>query len=87
MSKRDSTIKADFRAIEAAISVVRTIGNISLIFKLLILLQVQYSHNTRLKDNAAASLGTNHIISKTAAHFVENMDKQIITGMGVTPSV
>ena len=64
MSERDSAIKADFRAIEAAMSVVRTMGNMSLIFKLLILLQVQYGQNTRLKDDAAASLGTNHVISK-----------------------
>ncbi|KAL2058065.1 hypothetical protein ABVK25_001683 [Lepraria finkii] len=48
---------------------------------------VEYSHNTRLKDDAAASLGTNHVIFKTAAHFVEYKDKQMMTGMGVTPSV
>ena len=87
MSERDSAIKADFHAIEAVMSVVRTMGNMSLIFKFLILLQVQYGHNIRLKDNAAASLGTNHVIFKIAAHFVEAMDKQMMTGMGVTPSV
>lgn len=87
MSERDSSVKAAFHAIEAAMSVVRTMGNVSPKFKLLILLQAQYGHNTRLKDDAAASLGTNHVISKIATRFVEVMDKQAMSGMGVTPSV
>lgn len=33
-----------------------------------------------------ASLGTNHVISKVAAHFVESMDRQTMTSMGLAPS-
>lgn len=84
MSERDSTTKSNFRAIEAAMSTVPNAETTSLISKILILLQVQYGHNRRLKDDAAASLG---VICKTAAHFVEAMDKQMMTGIGVTPSV
>ena len=55
-------------------------------FKPLILLQAQYGHNTQLKEDAGASLGTNHVISKVAAHFVEVMDRQMMSGMGIAPS-
>ncbi|KAL9129226.1 MAG: hypothetical protein Q9217_002267 [Psora testacea] len=48
---------------------------------------VQYHHNIQLKEDAAASLGTNHVIFKIAAHYVEVMDKQMATGMGVNPGV
>ena len=72
MSERDSAIKADFRAIEAAISVVRTMGNMSLIFKLLILLQVQYGLTRDSKTTQQLASGPvisypklQHILSKT----------------------
>lgn len=48
---------------------------------------MQYGHNSRLKEDAAASLGTNHVIFKVAAHCVEVMEKQMMTSMGVKPSV
>lgn len=47
---------------------------------------MQYGHNTQLKEDATASLGANHIISKTAAHFVKTLAEQMMTSMGVTPS-
>ena len=50
-------------------------------------LQVQYGHNSRLKEDAAASIGTNHVIFKVAAHYVEATDKQMMTSMGVTLGV
>ncbi|KAL8723235.1 MAG: hypothetical protein Q9225_000425 [Loekoesia sp. 1 TL-2023] len=48
---------------------------------------VQYGHNSRLKADAAASLGANHVIYKVAAHYVEVKDKQMMTSIGVSPSV
>ena len=48
---------------------------------------MQGHHNIQLKEDAAASLGTNHVIFKTAANYVEVMDKQMATGMGVPHSV
>lgn len=48
---------------------------------------MQYGHNIRLKEDAAASLGTSHVYFKAAAHFVELMDKQLMTAMGLTPDI
>lgn len=56
-------------------------------FKLLILFQAQYGHNTQLKEDAAASLGTHHAIFKVTAHFVEVMDRQMMASTGIAPSV
>ena len=53
----------------------------------LILVQVQNHHNNQLKEDAAASLGTNHVIYQIAAHYVEVMDKQLATNMGIPLSV
>ncbi|KAL9125868.1 MAG: hypothetical protein Q9175_008012 [Cornicularia normoerica] len=52
----------------------------------LIMSIVHYGHNTQLKEDAAASLGANHIISKVAAYYVKALDEQTMTSMGVTPS-
>ena len=41
----------------------------------------------QLKDDAAASVGTNHVIYKTAANYVQVNDQQMVTSMGITPSV
>lgn len=48
---------------------------------------MQYGHNIRLKEDAAASLGTNHVNFKAAAHFVELKDNQLMTAMGLTPDI
>ena len=48
-------------------------------------LQLQYSHNTQLKEDATASFGADHFISKTAATFVDRMDDQMMASMGITP--
>ncbi|KAL9102561.1 MAG: hypothetical protein Q9163_002311 [Psora crenata] len=47
---------------------------------------VQVYHNIQLKEDAAATLGTNNVIYKLAAYFLEVHDKQMMTGLGVTPS-
>ena len=48
---------------------------------------MQYGHNVQLKDEAAASVGTNHVIYKTAAHYIEVNDQQMVTSMRITPGV
>ena len=48
---------------------------------------MQYGHNVQFKDDAAASVGTNHVIYKTAANYVEVNDQQMVTSMGITPNV
>ena len=55
--------------------------------KYLILLQVLSHHHIQLKEDAAASLGTNHVIFKIAAYYVKVMDQQMATGMRVPVSV
>jgi hypothetical protein len=52
----------------------------------LTLFQVESYHNIKLKEDAAASLGTNHVIHKIAAHYVEVHDQQMAAGMGISPS-
>jgi hypothetical protein len=85
MSEKDIRIKGSFRTIEAAMSVVRTMSN-TIPFEHLILFQVESYHNIKLKDDAAASLGINHVTYKIAAHYVEVHDKQMAAGMGIDPS-
>ena len=41
---------------------------------------------TRLREDAAGSLGTNHLIYKVAAHFVETMEKPMKASSGVASS-
>jgi hypothetical protein len=66
-------------------SVVRTMSN-TIPFEYLILFQVESYHNIQLKEDAAASHGTNHVTYKIAAHYVEVHDKQMAAGMGISPS-
>ena len=47
---------------------------------------MQYGHHVQLKDDAAASVGTNNVIYKTLAHYIEVNDQQMLKGMGITPS-
>ena len=82
MSEATIGIKASFRKIQAALSMVRTMGSI-IPFECLIIFQTQSYHNIQLKEDAAASLGTNHVIFKVAAHYVEVIDEQMATDMGV----
>lgn len=77
-SEIDSAVKASFHTIEKPMSAVCTMGNLTPNFmQNLILFKVQYHHNLQLKQDAAASLGTNHVIFKVAALFVEVIDKQM----------
>lgn len=48
---------------------------------------MQNYHNIQLKEDAAASLGTNHLIFKIASHYVELIDKQMVARMGIPASV
>ena len=52
----------------------------------LVSFQAQWAHNIQLKDDAAASLGPNHIIFKAAAHFVKDMEGKMMAGMGIGES-
>lgn len=79
-------VKASFRAIEAAMSVVRSVG-VTFIFQLLTPFKALNNHNYRLKEDAERSLGINHVIYKTAAHYVEVLDKQVMNDMGISYSV
>lgn len=48
--------------------------------------QANWSHNTNLKDDAAASLGPNHLISRIAAHLVKDHDRRVMTKLGMAES-
>lgn len=88
MSEIDGAVKATFRTIGVAMSVVcNTVFWFPCSFQHLILLQVQYHHFIQLKEDAAASLGISHVISKVAANFVAAQDNQLMTQMGLTPNV
>ena len=41
----------------------------------------------QLKEDAAASLGTNHAMFKAAACYIEALDRQMATSLGVPYSV
>ena len=56
-------------------------------FEYLIVFQVQNHHNIQLKEDAAASLGTNNTIFKIAAHYVEVIDERMAINMKVSHSV
>ena len=49
-------------------------------------LQAENSHFVRLQEDAAATLGTNHLIYRVAANYVEVSDAQMIAMLKVTPS-
>lgn len=85
MREVDVGIKASFRTIGEAMSVVRTISH-TIAFEHLILFQTECYHHIRLKEDAAASLGTNHLIYKIAAHYVEDHNKRMVARLGISPS-
>lgn len=45
-----------------------------------------YSHFFRLREDAAATLGTNHLIYRVAANYVNVRDAQMMASLKVTPS-
>ena len=48
-------------------------------------LQAHNSHFSRLQEDAAASLGTDHLIYRGAAHYLKVWDEQMVTMLNVTP--
>lgn len=87
LSEIDSAVKATFQAIFAAMSVVcNNDSPISNSKPTQFFLQVQSYHYTQLQEDAAASLGTNHFIFKTAAHYVDASEKPLMAGLGISPS-
>ena len=56
------------------------------LFQHLTPLQAQYSHNTRLQEDAAASVGVNHCMYKVAATYVRAFDEQMMSMLRVTPN-
>lgn len=48
---------------------------------------MQVYHNTRLKEDALAGLGTNNVIYRAAAYFLDDSDRHQIAGLGITPEV
>ena len=56
------------------------------LFELLTPLQAQCCHNTRLQEDAAASVGVNHWMYKVAATYVRALDAQMMTMLRVTPN-
>ena len=49
-------------------------------------LQALNSHFVRLQEDAAATLGTNHLIYRVAANYVKTWDAQMMAMLKVTSS-